>query len=572
MYTASTAFLEALALAGVTHIFANLGSDHPPIIESIAEGEINGRNLPRLITCPNEMVAMSAAQGFAQASGRAQAVLVHVECGTQSLGGAIHNAANGRAPVLIFAGLSPFTQEGELKGTRNEYVQWIQDVFDQRGLVRGYMRYENELRTGKNMKQIVLRALQFANSEPKGPVYLTGAREVMEEIVEPVEVHLDEWRPISPCAMPPDEVKNLADELAQAKMPLVVTSYLGKNIAAVKELVRLCQRLGMGVLESVPKAVNFPVDSPLYQGNTWSEARQNEVLANADLVLVLDSDVPWIPVVNRPAKNARIYHIDVDPLKDRRPMWYIPSTRSFRANVGLALQQINQQLDSVKIDESAVAKRCAHYARLSEARRAAITKLEEQGAKAAVITPEYLTSRVREHAGSDSVFLVEGVTNNRAMFDHLQSNKPGTVYTSGGGSLGWNGGAALGIKMALPEKTVISLTGDGTYMFTGPSSVHWMARQYQVPFLHVVYNNRGWKAPKMATLSVHPQGFASRAEELGATFDPPPDYSGIAAAAGGALAITVRKPAELDAALATAMETLKKERRSVVLDAWLAPF
>src|SRR5579862_1039704 len=250
MYTASTAFLEALAIAGVTHIFANLGSDHPPIIESIAEGEINGRNLPRLITCPNEMVAMSAAQGFAQASGKAQAVLVHVECGTQSLGGAIHNAANGRAPVLIFAGLSPFTQEGELKGTRNEYVQWIQDVFDQRGLVRGYMRYENELRTGKNMKQIVLRALQFANSEPKGPVYLTGAREVMEEIVEPVEVNLDEWRPIAPCAMPPEDVNKLADELARAKLPLVVTSYLGKNVAAVKELVRLCQRLGIGVLES----------------------------------------------------------------------------------------------------------------------------------------------------------------------------------------------------------------------------------------------------------------------------------------------------------------------------------
>ena len=572
MYTASTAFLEALAVAGVTHIFANLGSDHPPIIESIAEGEMNGRKLPKLITCPNEMVAMSAAQGYAQASGKAQAVLVHVECGTQSLGGAMHNAANGRAPVLIFAGLSPFTQEGELKGTRNEYVQWIQDVFDQRGLVRGYVRYENELRTSKNIKQIVLRALQFANSDPKGPVYLTGAREVMEEEAKPVEVNLDEWRPIAPCAMPPDEVKLLADELARAKMPLVVTSYLGKNVEAVQELVSLCHRVGMGVLESVPKSVNFPVDNPLYQGNTWSEPRQNEVLANADLILVLDTDVPWIPVLSRPSKTAKIYHIDVDPLKDRRPMWYIPSIKSFRANVGLALRQINQQLDSVKIDESAVAKRCAHYTALSEARRGAIRKREELGAKSEVITPEYLTSRVREHSDSDSVFLVEGVTNNRAMFDHLQASRPSSLFTSGGGSLGWNGGAAVGIKMALPDKTVVSLTGDGTYMFTSPSSVHWMARQYQAPFLHVVYNNRGWKAPKMATLSVHPQGFASRADELGATFDPPPDYSGIAAAAGGALAITVRHPSEVDAALEKAMDSLKNEQRSVVLDAWLAPF
>ena len=152
-----------------------------------------------MITCPNEMVALSAAQGFAQASGRAQAVLVHVECGTQSLGGAVHNAANGRAPVLIFAGVSPITQEGELTGTRNEYVQWIQDVFDQRGLVRGYVRYENEIRTGKNIKQLVLRAMQFANSDPKGPVYLTGSREVMSEEVSPVSLDVDQWQPISPA-------------------------------------------------------------------------------------------------------------------------------------------------------------------------------------------------------------------------------------------------------------------------------------------------------------------------------------------------------------------------------------
>ena len=107
---------------------------------------------------------MSAAHGFAQARGRAQAVLVHVDCGTQALGGAVHNAAKGRVPVLIIAGMSPATQEGEARGSRNEFIQWIQDVPDQRGLVRGYVRYENEIRVGANAKQIVHRALQFAHS------------------------------------------------------------------------------------------------------------------------------------------------------------------------------------------------------------------------------------------------------------------------------------------------------------------------------------------------------------------------------------------------------------------------
>ena len=120
-------------------------------------------------------------------AGRAQAVLVHVDCGTQALGGAVHNAAKGRVPVLIIAGMSPATQEGEARGSRNEFIQWIQDVPDQRGLVRGYVRYENEIRVGANAKQIVHRALQFAHSEPRGPVYVTAPREVLESEVPRVD-------------------------------------------------------------------------------------------------------------------------------------------------------------------------------------------------------------------------------------------------------------------------------------------------------------------------------------------------------------------------------------------------
>ncbi len=142
MRTAGTAFLEALKEAGVSYIFANLGSDHPAIVESIEEGKANGRGFPAMLTCPNEMVALSAAHGYAQVSGEAQVVIVHVECGTQALGGAVHNACRARVPVLIFAGATPYTQEGELKGSRNEWIQWIQDIGDQRGIVRNYTKFD----------------------------------------------------------------------------------------------------------------------------------------------------------------------------------------------------------------------------------------------------------------------------------------------------------------------------------------------------------------------------------------------------------------------------------------------
>ena len=168
MQTTSGALLSAMRQAGVQYLFVNLGSDHSAFMEAVAQARAQGRadELPHIVTCPSEMVAMSAAQGHAQVSGRAQAVLVHVDCGTQALGGAVHNAAKGRVPVLVIAGTSPATQEGEIRGSRNEFIHWVQDVFDQRGLVRGYVRYDNELRAGANAAEVLLRALQFAASDP----------------------------------------------------------------------------------------------------------------------------------------------------------------------------------------------------------------------------------------------------------------------------------------------------------------------------------------------------------------------------------------------------------------------
>ena len=568
MYTASTAFLEALTEAGVTHLFANLGSDHPGIVEALAEAQVTGRRLPELITCPNEMVGMSAAHGFALASGRPQAVLVHVECGTQALAGAIHNAAKGRAPMLVFAGASPFTQEGELRGSRNEFIQWIQDVFDQRGIVRGYMKYDNEVRTGRNVKQLVRRALQLATSDPKGPVYLMGAREVMEEeIPEAPPLGATKWPPMAPAALREEDAEEIAEKLAGAARPLAVASYLGRNQAAVGELVRLCERLGIGVVESVPSAMNFPHAHPLYLGNQWNEPKQNAHLAVADVVLVLDSDVPWIPSVNRPRADAAIIHIDIDPLKEKMPLWHVGAERVHRADAATALRQLNAALDRRPFAESQAAERRRHYGALHHARARALEFSEER--PEGEITPEYLTACIRRHVDDDTIVLNEGITNYPVIFNHLAMNRPGSIFASGGGSLGWNGGAAIGVKMAAPEKTVFALGGDGSYMFSIPATVHWMAMRYRTPFLQVVYNNRGWKAPKFSTLQVHPSGHASRANDIGVAFDPPPDYSAIAAAAGGAFARKVERVEDVEPALAEAVRAVREEGRAAVLDVWL---
>jgi acetolactate synthase-1/2/3 large subunit len=315
----------------------------------------------------------------------------------------------------------------------------------------------------------------------------------------------------------------------------------------------------------VPNYVNFPADHPLYLGNQWNRPVQNEFLAAADLVLVVDSDVPWIPTVSRPAAGAVIFHIDVDPLKQQMPLWYIGAQGSFKADALTALQQLTAAL---AVEAEVLAERTAHYAKAHAAREVALLALETPGTDDA-IKGEYVVACLRRVLDDDTIIISEGISHYHTIGDHLHLKRPGSLFTSGGGSLGYHGGAAIGAKLARPDATVIALCGDGSFMFSVPASVHWIARAYKTPFLTVIFNNRGWKSPKLSALAVHPAGYASRANSLDVSFEPPADYAGIAAAAGGAWGRQVRRPEELEDALAEALHAVRVERRCAVLDVWV---
>jgi len=566
-YTTSTAFLEALAEAGVSYAFANLGSDHPGLIEAFAQARAQRREdeFPRLIICPHETVALSAAHAYASVTRQPQAVLVHVDAGTQNLGGAVNNAMRGRVPVLIFAGAAPYTMTGELPAGRNEFIHWIQDVPDQRGILRGYVKYDNEIRTGRNVKQVVHRALQIARSEPPGPVYLVGPREVMEEPLEPQGIDPAEYAPVAPAALTAEVTREIATALARARHPLVVTSYLGRNPAAVPALVDLAEMLAVSVLESAAFYVNFPGDHPLHCGYQFTTTQQNPVLAQADVILVVDSDVPWIPATSRPPPGAAIYAVDIDPLKAQMSMWHIPARRFAAADSKVALEQVARLVRDENLAEPGVVEtRRAEIAAANAERRAALDALEQPEAR--VITPRYLTACVRDLLrGTDALVLTEAITNYQIVAEHLRASRPGSLIGSGGGSLGWAGGGAVGAKLASsPERTVVSLVGDGSYLFGVPSSAQWVARRYAAPSLTVIYDNRGWAAPKFSTLAVHPSGAAAAADDFGVSFEPEADLPGLAAAAGGAYGVTVTDPDELPRVLADALAVVRGGRSAVV--------
>jgi len=510
-------------------------------------------------------VALSAAHAYASVTRQPQAVLVHVDAGTQNLGGAVSNAMRGRVPVLIFAGAAPYTISGELPAGRNEFIHWIQDVPDQRGILRGYVKYSAEIRTGRNVKQVVHRALQIARSEPAGPVYLVGAREVMEEPIQRQVTDPAHYTPVAPAALTAEVMREIATALARARHPLVVTSYLGRNPAAVPVLVDLAETLAVGVLESAAFCVNFPGDHPLHCGYQFTTSQQNPVLAQADVILVVDSDVPWIYASSRPAPGTGIYAIDIDPLKAQMSMWHIPARRFAAADSKVALEQIARLVRDENLAEPAVVEtRRAEIAAANADRRAALDALEQP--EAGVITPRHLTACVRDLLrGTDALVLTEAITSYQVVAEHLRASRPGSLIGSGGGSLGWAGGGAVGAKLgSSPERTVVSLVGDGSYLFGVPSSAQWVARRYHAPSLTVIYDNRGWAAPKFSTLAVHPSGAAAAADDFGVSLEPEADLAGIAAAAGGAYAVTVADPDELPGVLKDALAVVHGGRSAVV--------
>lgn len=502
MYTASFAFFEALSEAGVSHVFVNLGSDHPSIIEAMVKGQREQKGtFPRIITCPNEMVAMSMADGYARLTNKPQAVIVHVDVGTQGLGAAVHNASTGRAPILLFAGLSPYTIEGEMRGSRTEYIHWIQDVPDQKQILSQYMRYSGELRTGKNVKQMVNRALQFARSAPQGPVYLCGAREVMEEDIEPYTVDPKYWKPVELGQLPSHGVKDIAEALAGAKEPLVITGYAGRNQAFPQKLVELADTVkGLRVLDTGGSDMCFPASHPGWLGLRFG---REEFIKTADVILVMDCDVPWINTANKPKSDAQIFHVDSDPLKQMMPVFYLDALQRYQADSLLATEQITeylrsnpstqQTLASPEINTRWEALQKSHQSRLADIE--AKTKPAEDGQ----FGTGYLSRKLKELLPADTIYAIEAVTNTGFVHDNLQPELPGSWINCGGGGLGWSGGGALGIKLATDAenggvgkgKFVVQIVGDGTFLFSVPGSVYWIAQRYGIPVLTIVLNNKG---------------------------------------------------------------------------------
>jgi acetolactate synthase-1/2/3 large subunit len=560
--TGAEAILQLLVASGVEYVFLNPGTDTAPIQEALVALGGDGEAVPTLVPCLYENVAMAAAHGYFLVTRKPQLVVVHVDVGTQNLGGNVHDAMRGQAGVVILAGRSPYTVDGVLPGSRDRAIQWQQDVTDQISIVRSYVKWSHELSRVDTLHQLVPRAVQLAASEPCGPVYMTAAREILMQPPTNNQVDLSvarRARPLVTSAGDPQALEQLAEWLARAEAPLAITGNFGRHPEGVALLTRLADTLGMRIADT-RGPLNVPAAHPMFVEDA------NAAVAEADVLLLLDVDVPWIPRHVQPARGARIAQLDIDPLKETIALWGFPVDLPIQADSSKALAGLLEAIESraSPSNRQRWSDRRERYA----AERAAdlqtqVSRLPELGTRRP-IAAEWVGAALAERLPADSIVLDESVTSSDALRRFLAREKPGSILSAGAPGLGWSLGAGVGVKLAAPDQTVASVVGDGSFVFGSPVAALWAAQQAAAPFLTVVMNNGGYNASKMPVLGLFPDGASRRANAFpGVRFNTPPDYAALARSCH-AYGERVEDPAELPAAISRGLAAVHAGQAAVL--------
>jgi len=533
------------------------------LIEEMAHWREQGRAFPKLILCPHENTAVHMAGGYAVATGRGQAVLVHVDAGTANAAMGLHNLCRTRIPVLLIAGRAPMSTFDDATGGRDTYVHFIQEPFDQASVVRPYVKWEYNLAWPSMAHEVVSRAGAVMQSDPTGPVYLTLPREVLAAPVDAASVgafghqnHL----PVKAQGADPSAVRAIAEQLMRSENPMLVTAYAGRNHQAPALIEKLAILCGMRVCEFNTIYMNIRRDSPYFGG--YNPAAFTE---QADFGLMVDVDVPWIPKTTRVNPNAYWAQLDVDAIKRDIPMWGFPLNARIEGDSVRLISQLIEIIEAHATSEfktKAAARGLALQAVHAQNRHRAATLAQVPGVVNA-INPHYLCAAIGQQIDLHDVVLNEAIRNTMAVFEQIPREVPGSLMGLSGGGLGFSAGTALGIKLAQGKNRVIHFVGDGSFYFSNPSSVYAVANQYGLPILTVLLDNGGWSAVKESTLRMYPQGEAKSTNQFASELGYTTDFAAIAEAAG-AHGESLVVPAQVEAAIARCLAALDSGRSALL--------
>jgi acetolactate synthase I/II/III large subunit len=554
--TVASAYLSLLSDRGVGYLFGNAGTDFAPIVEAYADAMQSGTPVPRPILAAHENLAVSMAHGYAMLSREVAAVMVHVSVGTANMICAAMNAARENVALLLTAGRSPITEKG-MTGSRDGYIHWSQELYDQAAMIRELVKWDYELRNGEQLETVIDRALAIAQSEPRGPVYLSLPREVIGAPVParaPAPRRLHATKPPGPD---PGAIATAATMLAAAAMPIVFTSNAGRDPAAFEALATFADRFAIPVVQHKPRYLSLPSSHAMNLG--YEPAR---LVGEADVALVIESDVPWIPVHGEPKPDCKVIQCGLDPLFTGIPI------RGFACDLGMtvspatALAALADALAG-RVDDGTVARRRERIATLRQGLMEVRARVRDAASRSWPISMAWVSHCLQEAKDTSTIVVNEYTLD----LDYCGFEGADLYFGSSSASgLGWGAGAALGAKIAGPGRTVVAVMGDGAFMFSNPAAVHHAAAMHELPVLFVVTNNSRWNAVRRSTLAMYPDGRASRSNDAPfMELAKLPAFERICESAGG-YGERVEAAAELPAAFQRAMAVVRDERRQALLN------
>jgi acetolactate synthase-1/2/3 large subunit len=549
---AAEIFLRTLAEHGVDYFFCNPGTDFPPIVEAFTRAQGSNARLPQPVLVPHENLAVAMAHGAYLMTGRPQAVMVHVNVGTGNTINNITNAARDRTPLILAAGRTPFTEKGSF-GSRSRSIHWAQEMFDQAGMLRELVKWDYEMKVPEQAADVAARAYEMTMTSPRGPVYLVLPR-------EPLSAPVPDTLSSTPRQLPslgkpdPQAIATLAEWIAKAQAPLIVTSSDG-DPRAVAALAKLAEEYALPVVNHNPRVVTLPSSHPMHAGYD-----SGPLVPEADLVINAECDVPWYPHFDKMKNDCKVAHVGEDPVYQRYPMRTFPSDLSLVARSADVFAALHAALER---------HRAAMTPAIEARRKQAAERCKTRAEKAAKdsrgapdkITPHYLSHCIGEAFGADAVIFNEYPLS----LEHCPRDKAETFYSLGpAGGLGWGLGAAIGAKLAAPDKLIVATLGDGSYMFGNPTVSHWVQQKFNLPILSIVFNNSRYGAVRRATLSMFKDGVAGETDgRFLADLDPSPPFDEFVIAQGG-YGERVERPDDVPAALKRALDAVRGGKQALL--------
>jgi len=560
------ALLRVLRRMGVEQIFASPGSEWAPVWEYLAK-PYGVDEIPAYLSVRHEETAVAMASGYAKASGKLPAVMIHTTVGALHAGMALRAALHERVPMVVLAGES--VGFGETPGP-NPGQQWLRLLADLGGparLVERCVKWSFAVNASAILPATLQRACQLAMATPRGPVALSIP---MEYLFETLAVDAPPTAGFAHAATAdPRALDALAQVLIGAAHPVIVTENVGKSVRAVEHLVALAELLGAPVVETWhPEYVNFPRTHPLY-GGVGPSTHLRAALTEADVVFLLAAVAPWHPPSSAPGPATRVVVLDDEPLHADLPFG------GYRADLVVAGHVESSLAALVELVRRAIApgRRAAAVERWRVQHHATREALREEAAAAGtkpVIETRWVVHELNEVLPADAIVVDETITHRQDIHRFLSRLSPGAFVEGGWGGLGTGLGTALGVKLTAPGRPVVVLIGDGAFNYNPVVASLGACQEHRLPILIVLFNNSGYLSQKSGIPLHYPHGWAVTSKTfVGTSITPSPDYAAIVRAFDG-YGERVDRPAQVRPALRRGLDAIASGR-AALLDVALEP-